>query len=194
MITLLPLCGFLLAMFLMVTQGIGPMEIWLPLGMWFLSGLGITVGFHRLFAHRTFQVGIPFQVVLIILGSMAAQGNLIYWVALHRRHHQNSDKPCDPHSPHQLEVRHAKLRGFWHAHIAWMVDHDIPKSKPLRRGSTTPVDRQEDQQPLQLLGDFGIAAAGHYRGAVERDPGRYLFRVSLGGWCVCSSGNISSGV
>jgi stearoyl-CoA desaturase (delta-9 desaturase) len=95
--------------------------------MYVLTVLGITVGFHRLFTHRSFETYSAVQFVLAFLGSMAAQGPLLQWVAQHRRHHQYSDRPEDPHTPHH----HGRgvlgvLRGVWHAHLGWFFEPDAP--------------------------------------------------------------------
>ena len=87
-----------------------------------LSGLGITVGFHRLFTHRSFKTTRSVRALLAVLGSMAVEGPVIEWVSTHRKHHHFSDLPGDPHSPH---VDHAPgwrgaLRGLAHAHVGWM--------------------------------------------------------------------------
>jgi stearoyl-CoA desaturase (delta-9 desaturase) len=128
-ITALPLLAFITAIALLWTQAISCVEVALLLGMWILSGTGITVGFHRHFAHRAFETSTAIRIILTILGCMAGQGPLIYWVALHRRHHEYSDQPDDPHSPHlQAEGSLGWLRGLWHAHINWMFKHEIPNA------------------------------------------------------------------
>ncbi len=65
-----------------------------------LTGVGITVGFHRLFTHRSFKTSAPIRALLAVLGSAAVEGPVIEWVANHRKHHRFSDQPGDPHSPH----------------------------------------------------------------------------------------------
>ncbi len=92
-------------------------------GMYIIAGLGITVGYHRLFTHRSFKAPKPVSIALAIMGSMAVEGPVLQWVATHRKHHQHSDKADDPHSPHThgndlLGV----LRGIWHAHMGWLFD------------------------------------------------------------------------
>jgi stearoyl-CoA desaturase (Delta-9 desaturase) len=87
-----------------------------------LSGLGVTVGYHRLLTHRSFKTTRTVRVVLAVLGSMAVEGPVVEWVATHRKHHRFSDRRGDPHSPH---VGHAPgwrgaLRGLGHAHVGWM--------------------------------------------------------------------------
>ncbi|HEY7157220.1 MAG TPA: acyl-CoA desaturase, partial [Gemmataceae bacterium] len=99
----------------------------LLLGMYALTALGITVGFHRLFSHRAFETNRLVQLLLAALGSMAAEGPLLKWVALHRCHHQHSDQPGDPHSPHQQGRGFlGLLRGLWHAHVGWVFRPDPP--------------------------------------------------------------------
>ena len=90
-----------------------------------LTGLGITVGFHRHLTHRSFKAKKPVRAALAILGSAAIEGPVISWVADHRKHHAFSDEPGDPHSPH---VNHGgglrgALRGLAHAHVGWLFDH-----------------------------------------------------------------------
>ena len=89
------------------------------------TALGITVGFHRLFTHRSFKARKGVRVTLAILGSAAIEGPIISWVADHRKHHAFADLPGDPHSPH---VDHGQglggaLRGLMHAHLGWLFIH-----------------------------------------------------------------------
>jgi stearoyl-CoA desaturase (delta-9 desaturase) len=106
-------------------------DVTLLVGMYVATCLGVTVGFHRLFSHRSFRAVPGLRVALGILGSMAAQGNLVYWVATHRRHHQYSEGEGDPHSPYQIDGRPlGRLRGLWHSHIGWMLDSDM--TNPVR--------------------------------------------------------------
>jgi len=91
-------------------------------------GFGITVGYHRLFTHRSFKTGPITRAVWAILGSMALEGPVIEWVAYHRRHHTFSDEEGDPHSPH---VGHGAgwqgaLRGLFYAHVGWVLFSDEP--------------------------------------------------------------------
>ena len=65
-----------------------------------LTGLGVTVGFHRLFTHRSFQTSPAMRYLFAVLGEMAVESDVITWVADHRKHHQFSDQQGDPHSPH----------------------------------------------------------------------------------------------
>ena len=93
--------------------------------LYFATGFGVTVGFHRLLTHRSFATTRPVRFVLAALGSAAIEGPVVSWVADHRKHHAFSDRLGDPHSPH---VGHAggwrgALRGLLHAHVGWLFIH-----------------------------------------------------------------------
>ena len=94
-----PLLGVLAALFFLWGWGFRRADLALLLGMYFFTAIGITVGFHRLFVHRSFETYTWVKFVLVVLGSMAVQGPMLKWVAMHRRHHQYSDTEDDPHSP-----------------------------------------------------------------------------------------------
>jgi stearoyl-CoA desaturase (delta-9 desaturase) len=91
--------------------------------MYVLTGLGVTVGFHRMLTHRSFQAPKPIEYAFAALGSMAVQGPVMAWVADHRKHHAHADKEGDPHSPHVGHGDGASgvLRGLWHAHVGWLL-------------------------------------------------------------------------
>jgi stearoyl-CoA desaturase (Delta-9 desaturase) len=93
--------------------------------MYMATGLGITVGFHRYFTHRSFKTSKPMRAVLAVLGSAAIEGPIISWVADHRKHHTFADQEGDPHSPH---VDHGvgwrgAFKGLVHAHVGWLFIH-----------------------------------------------------------------------
>lgn len=94
-----------------------------------LTGAGITIGYHRLLAHRSFQTFPVVRVVLMVLGALAVQKSPIEWCAVHRKHHATSDEPGDPHSPHAHPAgpRHP-LRGFLHAHVGWIFTGHLVSS------------------------------------------------------------------
>lgn len=87
---------------------VSALDLWILLGSYVLTGLGVTVGYHRLFTHRAFETYKPIRYLLALLGSTAAEGGVIVWSAQHRQHHSASDEQGDPHSP--------KLGGLWHSH------------------------------------------------------------------------------
>jgi len=93
--------------------------------MYVLTGLGITVGFHRHFTHRAFATSKPVRATLAILGTAAIEGPITAWVADHRKHHAFSDQLGDPHSPHVDHGRGLRgaLRGLAHAHVGWLFEH-----------------------------------------------------------------------
>ena len=124
--TLAPLAGVAFAIWRLWGTGISGVDFGLFLGFYLMTGLGITVGFHRLFTHRSFKAPTPVRVVLATMGSMAVEGDVVNWSATHRRHHAYADKFGDPHSPHLAQARGAKgvLLGLWHAHMGWLFDQD----------------------------------------------------------------------
>ncbi len=87
-----------------------PVDIAMMVGMYLLTGLGITIGFHRFATHRSFKSHPVTEIALLILGSMAIEGDVLQWVADHWKHHKHADQPGDPHSP---------MEGLFHAHIGW---------------------------------------------------------------------------
>jgi stearoyl-CoA desaturase (delta-9 desaturase) len=92
--------------------------------MFVATGLGVTVGFHRLLTHRAFKTTPAVRVTLAILGSAAIEGPVISWVADHRKHHTYADQIGDPHSPHQHgHGLRGALRGLAHAHVGWLFVH-----------------------------------------------------------------------
>jgi stearoyl-CoA desaturase (Delta-9 desaturase) len=96
-----------------------------------LTGIGVTVGFHRLLTHRSFKTRTAVRATLAALGSAAIEGPVISWVADHRKHHAFSDREGDPHSPH-VDHGHGwrgALAGLFHAHVGWLFIHTHRGSK-----------------------------------------------------------------
>ncbi|HYL53038.1 MAG TPA: acyl-CoA desaturase [Acidimicrobiia bacterium] len=95
-----------------------------------VTTLGVTVGYHRLFTHRSFRARRWLRIVLASAGSLAVEGSVVGWVAAHRKHHVFSDKPGDPHSPHGSGSGIAgQLRGFVHAHVGWLFKGDATSAE-----------------------------------------------------------------
>jgi stearoyl-CoA desaturase (Delta-9 desaturase) len=116
-----PIAGLAWGVVLLARQGISGLDIALLVGMYLLTVLGVELGFHRYLTHRSMKTSRWMHVLLTIAGSMAAQGQPIWWVAIHRRHHGHSDHEGDPHSPNlHGESLWQQLVGGWHSHIGWM--------------------------------------------------------------------------
>lgn len=125
-----PFLCTIIAIALIPVWGFGSLELNLFLIMFSLNQIGITVGYHRYFAHSAFKANRAVHVVLAVLGSITAQGPLIHWVSYHRRHHQHSDQAGDPHSPYVNEDGDTMgaLHGFWHSHLGWMMNSTVTNS------------------------------------------------------------------
>jgi len=118
-----PFLATIVAVALLWNSFVTPADLAIAAVMYLLTAIGITVGFHRLLTHRSFQTAKPLEYLFAILGSMAVQGPVISWVADHRKHHAHTDEEGDPHSPH---VGHdggvrGVLAGLWHAHAGWLM-------------------------------------------------------------------------
>jgi stearoyl-CoA desaturase (Delta-9 desaturase) len=120
-----PFLAFLAAIVLLWNSVVGPSDLVVLAVMYLLTGFGVTIGFHRMLTHRSFQTSKPVEYVFAVLGSMSVQGPVINWVADHRKHHAHTDEEGDPHSPH-LDDGHGSgvrgmLHGLFHAHIGWLM-------------------------------------------------------------------------
>ncbi|HKN93952.1 MAG TPA: fatty acid desaturase [Thermoleophilaceae bacterium] len=121
-----PFVCVLAAIVLLWNSFVGWAQLSVMIVMYLLTGFGITVGFHRLFTHRSFKTSRPVRYLFAVLGSMAVEGPVITWVANHRKHHAFADEEGDPHSPHTTHGSGpaAAIKGLWHAHIGWMFKED----------------------------------------------------------------------
>ncbi|MBK7406458.1 MAG: fatty acid desaturase [Phycisphaerales bacterium] len=180
---LVPLAGLVAAMAFAWGWGLGWVELALLVGYVCADGFGVTIGYHRLFTHRSFETGPVLTAIFGVLGSMSVEGPVLRWVAFHRRHHQHSDKPGDPHSPHNHgEGVVATLRGFCSAHMGWMM-------------RTSDADLARYVADLRKSGLVRVVSAVPAVGAPEHAPARADRRachalvvggragLSLGGWC-----------
>jgi stearoyl-CoA desaturase (delta-9 desaturase) len=98
-------------------------DVLIAIGMYYLTGHGVTVGFHRYFTHGSFKANRALKIFLALAGSMAIEGPVITWVADHRRHHKHSDQEFDPHSPWRFgDDWKALAKGLLWAHYGWLFD------------------------------------------------------------------------
>jgi stearoyl-CoA desaturase (Delta-9 desaturase) len=119
----LPLVGLIVAIVLLWHRAIGPLELGLMIGLYTLTCLGVTLGYHRMFTHRSFESSRAFRAVVAVLGSLAVEGSVITWVADHRKHHAYSDREGDPHSPQLAGPGFwGGVKGLWHAHMGWLFE------------------------------------------------------------------------
>jgi stearoyl-CoA desaturase (Delta-9 desaturase) len=122
--------------------------------MYWLTGHGITVGFHRLFTHKSYKPNRAVKVFWAIAGSMAIQGPVIRWVADHRKHHKFSDRDGDPHSPWRYgNDLKALAKGFWYAHMMWLFN---PEQTPQRKYAP---DLMKDGDIVRISRQFPIWVA-----------------------------------
>ncbi|MDN5857542.1 MAG: acyl-CoA desaturase [Pseudonocardia sp.] len=120
-----PMIALVAAIPLVWGWGVGWHDLLLLVVFYVPAVLGVTVGFHRHFTHKSFKARTWLRVAMAISGSLAIQGNVLNWVADHRRHHAFSDREGDPHSPwlHGTSAL-AVAKGFFHAHMGWFFDRD----------------------------------------------------------------------
>jgi stearoyl-CoA desaturase (Delta-9 desaturase) len=120
-----PFAGLGVAVWLAWGRGLSLADVLLAVGFYLVTGLGVTVGFHRLLTHRSFTAAPALRAVLASAGSMSFEGEVIGWVAIHRRHHAFTDRPGDPHSPYRYGTSlSGQLRGLAHAHVGWLLRDD----------------------------------------------------------------------
>jgi stearoyl-CoA desaturase (delta-9 desaturase) len=142
----LPFLALLAAVPLAWNWGLGWHDIVIGGIFYVVSGLGVTVGFHRYFTHRSFKAVRSVHIALAVAGSLAMEGPVLNWVANHRRHHKYSDRDGDPHSPWRFGTNWKALaKGLAYAHIGWYFDPnqtsqqqfcpDLPADRGIRRVS-----------------------------------------------------------
>ncbi len=122
-VVVLPMLALAAVMWMSWAYGfMGWLYVGLLFGGWYATGLGITVGYHRLFSHHSFACTRGAKVFWALMGALAVEGSPVKWCAVHRKHHKFSDHDGDPHSPHLHDGGLVNiLRGFWHAHTGWMI-------------------------------------------------------------------------
>ncbi|MGD0743479.1 MAG: fatty acid desaturase [Acidimicrobiales bacterium] len=139
---IVPPAGILSAAGVLWGVAFRPLDLVLFLVFYVLTGLGITVGYHRLFAHRSFEAVQPVRIALAVLGAMTLQGPLTQWVTDHRKHHARSDAEGDPHSPHLSGGGFVgTVKGLIHAHVGWLFT-----TKGMERGDIYGRDLYDDRK------------------------------------------------
>ncbi len=122
----IPLIAFAAAIPIAWGGFLGWTDIAIFIALYFVSGWGVTVGFHRYFTHSSFKAKRWLRVTLAVAGCFAIQGSPTQWVADHRRHHQYSDLEGDPHSPWRYGASMWGLtKGLFHAHVGWLFHRDM---------------------------------------------------------------------
>jgi stearoyl-CoA desaturase (Delta-9 desaturase) len=120
----LPLVACFVAIVLLWNSWVHWHDLVLLVVLYVLTGFGITVGFHRMLTHRSFQTSPFVERTFAVLGSLAVQGSVIQWVSDHRKHHAHTDEEGDPHSPHAGFAGGGvigTIRGLFHAHVGWIL-------------------------------------------------------------------------
>jgi stearoyl-CoA desaturase (delta-9 desaturase) len=194
----LPGLGFIAAIAMISIGYLPTLDIGLFIAMYVVHMIGVTIGFHRYLAHKAFKTSRAFEAILMICGSLAGEGPIMYWVTTHRRHHKYSDREGDPHSPNLggTSIR-GKLGGLWYAHMPWMLSDessswilwapDVLRNRRLFFYHRT----------YQLWVAAGLALPALVGFAVGRTPGAALAGLVFGGlarmfaanqaaWCVGS--------
>src|SRR5690349_13729984 len=110
-VVVLPFLATLLAIELLWQRAVNWTDLVLLIAFNVIGGLGITIGYHRMLTHRSFQPHPIVKFIFLVFGSMAVEGPALQWAAIHIKHHAHADRDGDPHSP---------VEGFWHAHMGWM--------------------------------------------------------------------------
>jgi stearoyl-CoA desaturase (delta-9 desaturase) len=108
-----PLAGTIFAIWLLWQRLVNWNDIAILGAMYFFTALGITIGYHRMLTHRSFEANPAVRFFFLMLGSMAVEGPALDWASIHIKHHANTDSDDDPHSP---------LHGFFHAHMGWFMN------------------------------------------------------------------------
>jgi stearoyl-CoA desaturase (delta-9 desaturase) len=122
----LPFLALLLAVPVVWGGWLGWTDVAIGAAWYLVSGLGITVGYHRYFTHGSFKAKRWLRIALAVAGSLAVQGSIIQWVADHRRHHMFSDLDGDPHSPWRFGASFRGLtKGLFHAHVGWLFHREM---------------------------------------------------------------------
>jgi len=153
-VTISPIVAIALVWWFIATYGLGAFEIWHFVVMCYVTGLGITVGYHRLFAHRSFQAPQSVRVITALAGTASFEQSVLTWAREHRYHHKYVDQNGFPYDPYSI------TKGFFHAHMGWLLRQRAPalprtNVKDLERD---PFLRFQDRHSLALMILLGLVA------------------------------------
>jgi stearoyl-CoA desaturase (Delta-9 desaturase) len=187
-ITVAPLVGLIAGVLSLWGWGLTVADVVAFGVLYAFTGLGVTIGYHRLFTHRSFDAARPVRAGLAVAGSMSLQGSVISWVATHRRHHAYADKEGDPHSPH-LETAGvgAVFKGLWHAHLGWLFSPEKTSAQRwapdlLKDRDLTRIDKAFPPlaiASLALPAVAGLLLTGTFTGALRMFLWAGLVRIFL---------------
>jgi fatty acid desaturase len=167
----IPFAAFVLAAIMLWGQLVEWIDLAVLALAYVATCLGVTVGFHRLLTHRSFQTYPSVRYALAVLGTLAVEGSVIKWVADHRKHHDFADEDGDPHSPHGAGPGVlGALAGLWHAHVGWRVfllHHATFSINSICHFLRPPPLRY--QGPVH---ERGLALARNARGVLAQQPPR----------------------
>ena len=139
---------------------------------WMCTGLGISMGYHRLHTHRSYKVPRWLEYFFAVCGSLTLEGGPIFWTAMHRVHHQNSDLPGDPHSPHD---------GAWWSHVGWIMFGETKHNNTRMMAKYAP-DLAKDRF-LRLAEQLSLGSAGSLTASWQSPAGcRWCCGASACAW------------
>lgn len=149
-----PFAALFVAVYLLWNEAVSWLDLALMALMHVIATMGVTVGFHRLLTHRSFQTYPAVRGTLAALGSLAIEGRPTHWVADHRKHHAYADEEGDPHSPHAGRDPgvFGAVKAALHAHVGWLF-----------RDTNTPLERfvpdlLRDRTVMAIDRKFGLFA------------------------------------
>ena len=202
LLDVLPFLGFLAAFPMLAWTGIAAADWAVCLVMWFLTVVGIEIGYHRYFSHNAFKTSDAMKGMLVVLASLGGQGPVISWAATHRHHHEFSDRREDSHSPYRYgRGLAARIKGFFFSQVFWKWNYPFPNPTLYAKGLVAdPVVNGLSRHyfPMVLAGlivpgligwlargDLKGLLAGFFLGGVVR-----LFACQQGTFLINSAGHL----
>jgi stearoyl-CoA desaturase (delta-9 desaturase) len=183
-----PLLGVAIALPLLWGRFVDTTDLVMLALFYVVPCLGLTVGYHRLFTHRSFTANRPLRIALAVAGSFGMEGSVTDWVATHRRHHRYSDLEGDPHSPHRFgESNGALLHGLVFAHVGWLFATDATSVERYAPDMLADRDLRRIGELFPVLGiaslvlpfALGYGLSGTFDGALAAFVWAGLIRMAL---------------